>query len=396
MVDWDRVEQLRSKGWDWDRIAADPKVGFHADASVHDEGRALRGLYHRQKSRAGRTGTESTSKRPSKSEEAATERKWNLPRIGYLLTPLFGVWFLLAYVAPSPVGILLPALPWLGIALAVAAFILLFGLLRSREKRWSPALRTTVISGVVLGLVVSASAGVTGYVAFGCPYLPPPSSLASTPGPGWAKASVSPWQDGGKPVLYFYGASWCPFCSAGSWTMYKALSEFGTVTGANGALGFSSLTDAAGPGTPEIILANVGYSSSTIAFVVTEDTSGVEGTFPGTSNCFQQAYVSSYGGSSIPFVVINGQYIHAGSEIIAPSSLASYSYSATGGNGAATVLGQVQAENGSAWSVLEQQSWWMMAFLVKATGESVSTLATQYTWSTATRTAVNLDVDQLG
>jgi hypothetical protein len=51
MVDWDRVEQLRSKGWDWDQIAEDEKVGFHPDASVHDPGRALRGLYHRQRSR---------------------------------------------------------------------------------------------------------------------------------------------------------------------------------------------------------------------------------------------------------------------------------------------------------------------------------------------------------
>lgn len=395
MVDWDRVEQLRSKGWDWDRIAADPKVGFHADASVHDEGRALRGLYHRQRSRQGRKGTDATPTRPSKSDEAATERKWSLPRIGYLLTPLLGIWFALAYVAPSPVGILLPAIPWLGVGLAVAAFLLLFGLLRTREKRWSPAFRTTVISGVVLGLVVAASAGVTGYVAFGCPYLPPASALTNTPGPGWQKASVSPWQDGGKPVLYFYGASWCPFCSAGSWAIYKALAGFGTVTGANAALGFSSLTDTA-PGTPEIVIANLGYSSSTISLVVTEDTSGVQDTFPGTNNCFEQAYVSSYSGGAIPFVVINGQYIHATSPIIQPSDLSAYSYSATGGNGAATVLGQVQTENGSAWSVVEQQAWWMMAFLVKGTGESVSTLATQYSWSSATRTAVNLDVDELG
>jgi thiol-disulfide isomerase/thioredoxin len=395
MVDWDRVEQLRSKGWDWDRIAADPKVGFHADASVHDEGRALRGLYHRQKSRAGRAGTDSTSKRPSKTEEAATERKWNLPRLGYLLTPLFGLWFLLAYVAPSPVGILLPAFPWLGIALAVAAFILLFGLLRTREKRWSPALRTTLISGIVLGLVVSASAGIVGYVAFGCPYLPPASSLANTPGPGWAKASVSPWQDSGKPVLYFYGASWCPFCSAGSWAIYKALSEFGSVTGANAALGFSSLTDT-DAGTPEIIIADLGYSSSSISLVVTEDTSGVDGNFPGTSDCFEQAYVSAYSGNSIPFVVINGQYIHGGTPIIQPPTLSAYTYAASQGNGAATVLGQVQTENGSGWSAVNQQAWWMMAFLVKGTGESVATLSHQYSWSSATTTAVNLDVDQLG
>jgi thiol-disulfide isomerase/thioredoxin len=395
MVDWDRVEQLREKGWDWDRIAADPKVGFHADASVHDEGRALRGLYHRQKSRRNRTGDDDKPTRPSKSDEAAKERKWSLPRIGYLLTPLLGIWFLLAYVAPSPVGILLPAIPWLGIGFAIVAFVLLFGLLRTREKRWTPAFRTTLITGVVLGLVVAGSAGITGYVAFGCPYLPPSSSLGSSPGPGWSQASVSPWHDGGKPVLYFYGASWCPYCSAGSWAMYKALTGFGTVSGANAALGFSSLADT-DPGTPEIILANVGYSSSTIAFVVNEDTSGVKDTFPGTSNCFEQAYVNAYSQNAIPFVVINGQYIHAGTPIIQPTDLSSYTYSATGGNGAATVLGQVNAENGSAWSVVEQQAWWMMAYLTKGTGESVATLAAQYSWSSATKTAVGLDVDELG
>ena len=53
MVDWDRVEELRSKGKDWDEIADDPKVGFHPDSSVHEAGRALRGLYHRQRLRQG-------------------------------------------------------------------------------------------------------------------------------------------------------------------------------------------------------------------------------------------------------------------------------------------------------------------------------------------------------
>jgi hypothetical protein len=396
MVDWDRVEQLRSKGWDWDRIAADPKVGFHPEASVQDAGRALRGLYHRQKSREGRTGKETSSTpRSAKKDEEIRERKWNLPRIGYLLVPAFGIWAALAYVAPSPVGILVPAIPWLAIAFAVAAFILLFGLLRSREKRWSPAFRTTVVTGIVIGLVVAASAGVTGYLAFGCPYLPPSSSLGSTPAPGWTQASVSPWQQGGKPILYFYGASWCPYCSAGSWTLYKALSDFGTVTGANGALGFSSTTDVYA-GTPEIILGDVKFSSNTVAFIVDEDLSGVDGNFPGTSNCYQQAYVSSYSGGAIPFVVINGQYIHAGSPIINPADLSTWSYSSTGGSGAGTVLGQVNSENGSAWNVLSAQSWWIMAFLTKATGDSVTTLAIEYSWSAATKSAVSADLASLG
>jgi hypothetical protein len=396
MVDWDRVEQLREKGWDWGRIADDPKVGFHPDASVHDAGRALRGLYHRQRSRADRSGTkESTPARSAKKDAEIRERRWNLPRMGYLLTPTLGVWALLAYVAPSPVGLLLPAIPWLAIGLAVAAFILCFGLLRSREKRWTPAFRTTLIGGIVLGLVVAGSAGLVGYIAFGCPYLPPASALTATPGPGWTQAGVSPWQDGGKPILYFYGASWCPYCSASSWTLYKALSEFGTVTGASAALHFSSLSDVYA-GTPEIIIADLGYSSSTISLLVSEDTSGVDGNFPATSGCYEAAYVTSYGGGSIPFVVLNGQYIHAGSSLINPANLETWNYANSNGGGAGTVLSQVQSENGSAWSVISGQAWWIMAFLTKASGQSINTLATQYSWSAATKSAVTSDLAQIG
>lgn len=399
MVDFDRVEQLRSKGWDWDRIAEDPKVGFHPDASVHDPGRALRGLYHRQKSREGRTGKEPSASRPSKKDVEITQRVWTLPRIGYLLTPLFGIWFLLAYVAPSPVGVLLSAVPWLAIGVAVAAFILLFGLLRTSGKRWTPVFRTTLITGIVLGLVISALVGVTGYLAFGCPYLPPGSTLAGTPAPGWAHANVGAWQEGGKPVLYFYGASWCPYCSAGSWAIYKALSELGSVSGPggplSGALGFSSLTDT-DPGTPEIIIADLGFSSTTISLVVVEDTSGVQDTFPPTTTCYETAYNGAYSGGAIPFVVINGQYIHANTPIIQPPTLSAYTYSNTGGAGASTVLGQVQSENGSAWSAVSSQAYWIMALLTKASGASVSSLATEYGWTPATKTAVTGYLGQLG
>ncbi|HTW40670.1 MAG TPA: DUF929 family protein [Thermoplasmata archaeon] len=395
MVDWDRVEQLRDKGWDWDRIADDPKVGFHPETSVRDPGRALRGLYHRQKSRESRTGKEvPATKAAQKQQEQVRERRWSLVRIGWLLTPLFGIWALLAYVAPSPVGVIVPFFPWVALGLAAAAILLLFALWRSQEKRWTPVFRTSVVAGLVLGLAVAGAFGVTSLIV-GCPYLPPASTLSSTPGPGWSQASVNSWQESGKPVLYFYGASWCPYCSAGSWTLFKALSDFGTVTGASGALGFSSTADVY-PGTPEIILGNVGFSSNTITLVVNEDVSGVDGSFPTASGCIEQAYVTAYSGSAIPFVVINGQYLHAGSPIINPSDLQSWSYSSTGGTGASTVYSQVNSENGSAWNVVQGQAWWIMTFLTKATGESVGTLAAQYRWSTATQNAVTSDLAQLG
>ncbi|MCI4338949.1 MAG: DUF929 domain-containing protein [Thermoplasmata archaeon] len=391
MVDWDRVEELRSKDWDWNRIAEDPKVGFHPDASVHDAGRALRGLYHRQRSREGRTGKESTDARPSKKSAVLTESTWNLPRLGYLLTPTFGVWFLLAYLAPSPVGILLSAIPWLAIALAVAAFILLFGLLRSSGKRWSPTFRTTVLTGVVLGLLVAGSAGVVGYLAFGCPYLPPQSTLAGEPG-GWYKASANAWQEDGKPIVYFYGATWCPYCSASSWAIWKALSDFSNSVG-NVPTSYSS-DDPAGPYTPEIVLANAQVTSSTIAFQVSEDTSGSQGNFPGTSNCYQQAYVSAYGGGAIPFLVVGGIYVHFGASLVAPTSLSTWADGQNGG--ASAVQSSVATESGAPWSAIQTPAWWLMAFMAKGSGVPVTTLASEYHWTTATQTAVTGDLNQIG
>ncbi len=193
MVDWDRVEQLRSKGWDWERIAEDPKVGFHPDASVHDAGRALRGLYHRQKSREGRTGKESSdSAHLRRRSVEVTERVWTLPRIGYLMTPIFGVWF-----APRLRRAFAGRHPAPGRSRGSrsrsrsSAFILLFGLLRSSSKRWTPVFRTTVITGVVLGLFVAGPRrDWSGYLAFGCPYLPPAEHPLVHARRGWTHASV--------------------------------------------------------------------------------------------------------------------------------------------------------------------------------------------------------------
>jgi hypothetical protein len=391
MVDWDRVEELRSKGWDWDRIAADPKVGFHPDTSVKEQGRALRGLYHRQRSRRARENEVSTPRKPTKEERDKAERKWTLPRAGYLLVPVVGVWFGVAYLAPSPVGLILPAIPWLALGLAVVAFLLIYGLLRS-EKKWSPVFRTTLISGVILGLVVAGLIGITASLAFGCPYLPPQSLLSNEPGgAGWAKAPVSPWQDGGAPIVFFFGATWCPYCSASSWAVWKALTDFGTVTGAN--TGYSSSSDVYAS-TPEIVLAGASFSSSTISLQVSEDQSGVDGNFPTTSNCYQNAYVTAYSGSSIPFVVVNGQYVHGGSSLIDPSLLSTW---AAGNNGgAASVEYQVANENGTAWTnVISNQAWWVMAFLTKAVGDTPSQLSSEYHWTPSTLAGVQSRFNQI-
>ena len=406
MVDWDRVEELRSKGWDWDRIADDPKVGFHPEASVREPGRALRALYHRQRLRERRRGQEVSRPTPRKAAET-TERHWTLTRIGYLVTPIAGLWFLLAFLIPSPVGLIVAAIPWLALVFAVAVFILLFGLWRSEKERWSKELRNTVVVGVVLGLVISGVIALGGILFFGCPYLPSASSATAEPGgQGWTSVPASAWQEGGKPVLYFYGATWCPYCSASSWALWKALTEFqtGFSGGTGGIPGTSFYYSNPGdvyPNTPEVVLGSAAVTSPALAFQVSEyywtTSVGTAGTFPATSNCIQQAYVTAYSGTSIPFVVINGQILHASSSLIDPNDLSSYA--ATGVN---TVANSVLTESGTPWAVVQAQAGWIAAFIIKCNGyTTVSAFLAantglsnpgKYQWTTSFTSLVNSDL----
>jgi len=194
--------------------------------------------------------------------------------------------------------------------------------------------------------------------------------------------------------MFFWGAEWCPYCSAGSWAIYKGLIAFGNVTGASNALSYSDPGDNYAS-TPEIVLANVVYSSNWISFQVSEYVGSYAGhPFPGTSNCYQSAYVTAYSGSSIPFLVVNGQYVHGGSQLVYPADLSSYA-----GSGASTVLGQMgstgQPGNGPAWNAVEFQSYWVMAFLAKSTGVPVSKLAADLNWGATSEAAVQADVQQI-
>lgn len=401
MVDWDRVEELRSKGVGWDKIAADAKVGFHADSSAGDPGRALRALYHRR-------GGAARARKPSGDRGAApgTERKgepsrWTLLRLFYLLVPLVGIWFALAYFIPSPVGLLVPAFPWLGLLLAAVAVVLIWQLWRSTSgPRWNAVYRNGVVYGVVLGFVFSGVVALTASVAFGCPFLPAGSSLGPVSNSGWTagsqaiapwyKVPTNAWQDGGKPVVYFYGATWCPYCSASSWAVWKALKAFGMTSG--GTLDYSATSDVY-PGTPEIVLSGItmgarGSYAPVAAFQVSEDTSGVESTYPGTASCTQQAYVTAYA-TGIPFVVVNGQYEHDAS-LVLPQNLSSY---ASGNNGgAAAVAASVLNETGAPWASIQFSAYWFMAFLVKVSGQQLTTLANDFGWTSADKAAVANDL----
>jgi hypothetical protein len=349
MVDWDLVERRRSKGWDWDRIAEDPKVDFHADESAGDPGRALRALYYQRRSK--------TKRRPASGDgdsqvDLEPEKRWTLERVMAILVPLFGLWLLLAYVIPSPVGTYVPAIPDLVLAFLACVFILAYALLRSTD-RWNATIRNAVILGCVLGLVVSGGLGITAVVN-GCPTLT--STVTGEPS-SFSHVSNPLWAENGAPVFFFYGSAACPYCSASSWGMVVALEAFGTLTGTY--YDRSNPNDVY-PDTPETVLANAAYQSKYITLEVAESTDDNEITPAATTGCVQSAYVSAYdSGGSIPYVVIGGQYFHVG-QMVDPASLQGMDYQ--------EVQGQVNNQSGAAWNAISPTAYTLEAFMCKADG----------------------------
>lgn len=357
MVDWDRVEDLRNKGWDWDQISEDPKVGYQAPRGVTDTGRALRSLYAKRARTASREAAVTETKSTKRTDQKA---KWTLARVGMLLTPLFAIWFLIAYFVPSPVGVVISAIPTLGLALAAGVFLLAFGLLRS-EKKWSTVFRGAVASGVIIGLVLATAFGIGGILA-GYPILT--SSKTAEPDNFFFVAN-KPWVDQSKPVYFFFGSAACPFCSASSWAMVVALQRFGTLTGTY--FDYSSPSDQAGPNTPETVLAKASLASAYISLQVSESTYTPSIQLPGFQNVYQNAYFVAYdGGGSIPFVVIGGTY-YVESSLVAPSALAGLS--------TAQVQSQIATQSG-VWTSISPGADWLTAFILKVDGGQPASLLT--------------------
>jgi Domain of unknown function (DUF929) len=365
MVDWDRVDELRNKGWDWDRIADDSKVGYQAPRGVTDKGRALRTLYAKRARTVSREAKEEEARPTKRTDQKA---KWTIARVGMLLTPLFGIWFVIAYFVPSPVGIFINAIPDLGLALAGSAFLLAFGLLRE-QKKWTTVFRGAVAGGVVLGLVLSASFGIGGLLA-GYPTL---SAFTSPEPDGFSHVGNPMWTSGGHPVYFFFGSAACPYCSASSWAMMVALERFGTLTGQYTA---TSNPGDVYPSTPEEVLASASLASNYITLQVAENTYTGSIILPGFANEYQNAYFVAYdSGGSIPFVVVGGQYFTVGT-LVSPADLRV----PEGGSGTpftpGQVISQIDAQSGQAWTAISPAADWITAFILKVDGGQPASLLT--------------------
>ncbi len=359
MVDWDQVERLRSKGWDWARIAADPRVEFTAEAAGGDAGRQLRALYYQRRSRAQRRGGSDADGAARKVGDGEPKPPLLL-RIGYLIVPVLGIWAALTYLLPWP-GLIVPFLDVLFL-FVIAMFVLLFALFQA-DRRWERALRTPLIIGIAVGLVIPGGLSLAA-LSMGCPTLKT-SAASDYPGSGWARYDNSAWNQNGVPVFFFYGSIACPYCSASSWAMSYALRAFGTLSGT--ALRISNPND--DPASiPEVDMASAALQSQYVSLQVYEGTNNLSITpLPTLPGCQYSAYYSIYDTTqSIPFVVIGGTWVHSGASLVDPTQLVN----ATTGQTLtpAQCQAQMNAQSGPCWNAASSAMYWIEAILVKLNG----------------------------
>jgi len=355
VTDWNRVNRLRAKGYDWKSIAADPKVGFTASGDVGDPGRALKALYLSRKSHASRRAKSGDGEDGGGSTAAKGSRRWGgrLEVLGIGLVIGGAAWLAAALAFPS-VAVLLPALPpkfpdillVVVVGLALLAVPLVLGLAPLGDH-WKQG----VAAGVGLAVILAGGAGLF-VIESGIPNLSANTSPA--PGVGWEKAPNPLWQSGGKPVVFFYGSEACPYCSASSWAIERALAAFGTVSG----IGYASSNPGdAYPNTPEIALASSSLQSAYLTWDVKEgsDTSAIS---EPPISLTEQAYLNAYA-NGIPFVVVGGSYIHIGT-IVNPQVLQGQT---------ATAVAQSLSNanpNDPVYSAIQSQVVFLEAYMAKA------------------------------
>lgn len=357
MTDWDRVEELRAKGWDWKAIAKEGDVGFSPPQGSKDAGKALRAAYVSRKARA----AQRARRRERRSTVRTEERRptgGTLPdllvQLGVLVALAGALWYAVASVVPLAGAFVAPFPDLLGVIL-VGIGLLTAGMVVGVERSFPPWRKYAAV-GVVVGLLAPAGAVLAAQSA-GIPNLS--TSVSNAAGSNWYKAENDLWASGGKPVVLFYGSLACPYCAASSWALYAALLDFGTLTGTS--YSSSSPTDVY-PNTPEVSFAGATFTSAYLGLDIRESTNNQQITLPSLS-VVEQAYVNAYDSrQSIPFYLFGGVYFHLGT-LVSPSALAPSGSPLPAAQVAASLA--QQNPNDSVYQAIHQAQIYLEAYIVK-------------------------------
>ena len=187
------------------------------------------------------------------------------------------------------------------VVIAVVAVIVIVGVTKGSDKK-SSSLRTAASPAVVQQLTTIPSATFESVGA------------GNTTG-GPTKVSGTPLTSGGKPVFFYYGAEYCPFCATERWAVVTALSRFGTWSNLQQTTSASQDTP---PSIPTFSFYGAKFSSQYLVFQSLETyTNQQSGNFYSTlqkPTAAQTALVQKYDGSngSIPFLDFGNKYTSSG------------------------------------------------------------------------------------
>jgi thiol-disulfide isomerase/thioredoxin len=127
---------------------------------------------------------------------------------------------------------------------------------------------------------------------------------------------------GGKPLVFYFGAEYCPYCAAERWPVIIALSRFGAFSGLKATTSSSSDIYA---NTATFTFHGATYSSQYIEFQAVETTDRNQNPLDSPSEA-QLALVSRFAADgSIPFVDLGNRYTFSGATYV-PDSLQGMSW----------------------------------------------------------------------
>ncbi|WP_433608987.1 DUF929 family protein [Dactylosporangium sp. CA-139114] len=175
--------------------------------------------------------------------------------------------------------------------------------------------------------------------------------------------------DGGKPLVLYVGAEYCPFCAAQRWPVVIALSRFGTFSGLTLT---TSAADDAYPNTPTLSFHGAKYTSQYLAFQGVETTTnkrvgGQYAPLDQLTPAQQQVlakynappYVPQDSAGAIPFMDFANKAIQAGASY-SPQLLANHTHQ--------QVLDAIKDPNSQLGRAIDGSANAMTALLCKITG----------------------------
>ena len=119
--------------------------------------------------------------------------------------------------------------------------------------------------------------------------------------------------ENGKPVLFYAGGEFCPYCAADRWSLIMALSRFGSFSGIETN---TSSTSHIYPGTPTFTFVKTTYTSPYLVFDAKEILGATETTPLQSLSNTESSILDTYDippydptPSGIPFLDLGGRYV---------------------------------------------------------------------------------------